>query len=1057
MNISALSLSYNRLLMAVVVSLMLFGFYSYFNLPAQEDPKVTVREAVVSTSLEGFPAERVELLITKTLEEAIQNLPEVKEIRSISLVGQSIIHVQIEDQYSELDQIWDDMRQEIDLVVNELPEGTSMPRVNDSFGDVAVITVALMADDAISWGERFDVAQHIRDFMFAVEGTKRVDLLGIQPEQVVIEMANYKLAQLGVAPTLIIDALQQQNIIRPGGTIDANGTNLTLQPTGNYESIEDIANTLIAVPGLEQSIQLKDIADISRRAIDPPVRTAYYKGQPAIIFAIAKDEQSDVLSFTPKIESLVTQMQASIPAGFELRTVTRQADVVERAVQGVSMNVVQTLSIVSAVVILFLGLRTGLVVGSIVPTVILVTISVMAFSGMALERMSLATLIIALGVLVDNGIVVAEDFKRRLEEGESRFDAVIQCGKTLAIPLLTSSLTTILVFLPLMLAESASGEYTRSVSLVILISLLLSWFLSLSVTPLLCYYFVKIKTPEQQGTVRKRINALFDKLNPSYEFALKFVLKHRALFLVAMGALFLLGGFAMTKVPVKFFPSSDRSQVLVYMDLPAGSSMRETDEIMQQVMADLDDKSRFEHIQQHVSYGGFGGPRFVLSLTPIDTEPHKAFFMIDVGDRRNTEPTIEALREMFAKDYPSVAARVTKMFLGPSDSSKIDVQIKGPDATFIFEKALEIEAILRKLEGTYDIRNDWENRVTEIKINVNQQQARRAGVSSQDIAQSLQSYFSGLVVTEYREGDDILPVMIRAPSSERFDLNRLESVTVFSSGLEQNIPLMQVATLEYETGFARIARENMFRTVTIEAKNALMNAEDMVPLMEGPLNELRASLPFGYTIEYDGVIEDSKNSQESLNKNLPMCIAIILLLLIAQFKSFRRTIIIVTTIPLIIIGAALGLHVLQGDFGFMVILGLYALAGIIINNAIVLIDRIDIEINELDDPHAANAKYEAMVSACVRRLRPIIMSTSTTILGLLPLIIGQDALFYAMSGAIAFGLAIGTVLTLGVVPVLFALFFGIKNEPDSSGNSSNNNINTKNAGNNNMSNKQVTQ
>lgn len=1028
MNISALSLSYNRLLMAVVLSLMVFGGFSYFNLPAQEDPKVTVREAVVSTSLEGFPAQRVELLITKTLEEAIQNLPEVKEIRSISLVGQSIIHVQIEDRYNELDQIWDDMRQEIDLVVNDLPQGTSTPRVNDNFGDVAVMTVALLAEEGLSWGDRFDLAQHIRDFMFTIPGTKRVDLLGIQPEQVVIEVANAKLAQLGVAPNLMIQALQQQNIIRPGGTIDANGTNLTLQPTGNYTSVEDIGETLIAVPGLEQSIQLKDIAIISRKPIDPPVRTAYFNGRAAIIFAIAKDDETDVLTFTPNMVDLIEQMQQSIPAGYQLQTVTRQADVVEAAVQGVSFNVIQTLSIVSAVVILFLGLRTGVIVGSIVPSVILITIAVMAFSGMALERMSLATLIIALGVLVDNGIVVAEDFKRRLEEGQSRRDAVVQCGKTLAIPLLTSSLTTILVFLPLMLAQSASGEYTRSVSLVILISLMISWFLSLSVTPLLCYHFVKIKSTEEQGVVRQKINAIFDQLNPSYEFALRLVLMHRLLFLAVMIGLFVLGGFGMTQLPVKFFPDSDRSQVLIYLDLPAGSSMRETDEIMHQVMQDLDDKERFEHIQQHVAYGGFGGPRFVLSLTPIDNEPHKAFFVVDVGDRKHAQPTINAIREMFAQDYPSVSTRVTKMFLGPSDSSKIDVQIKGPDAEYIYEKAQEIETILRNIDGSYDVRNDWENRVTEIKINVNQQQARRAGVSSQDIAQSLQSYFTGLVVTEYREGDDILPVVIRAPSSERFDLNRLETVTVFSSGLEQNIPLMQVATLEYETGFARIARENMFRTVTVEAKNIMMNAEDMVPLMEEPLAKLKASLPFGYTIEYDGVIKDSKDSQASLNKNLPLCIAIILLLLIAQFKSFRRTAIIITTIPLIIIGAALGLLVLQGDFGFMVILGLYALAGIIINNAIVLIDRIDIEINELDDQQNNQARLDAMVSACVRRLRPIIMSTSTTILGLMPLILGQDALFYAMSGAIAFGLAVGTILTLGVVPVLFALFFGIKNE-----------------------------
>lgn len=1013
-------------MIAIVLSLMVFGFYSFFTLPAQEDPKVTVREAVVSTQLDGLPAERVELLITKTLEEAIRKLPEVQEIRSISLVGQSIIHVQLKDSYSELDQIWDDLRQEIDLVVDELPEGTSPPKVNDSFGDVAVLTIALLADQGISWGERFDVAQHIRDFMFTVEGAKRIDILGVQSEQIIIEIANAKLAQLGISPNLIIAALQEQNVITPGGTIDADGTNLTLQPTGNYRTIVDIADTLIAVPGLEQSIQLKDIARVSRQTIDPPFQNAYYQGESAIIFAIAKNDDSDVLTFTPEIESLLTQLQNTIPAGFRLETVTRQADVVQSAVFGVSINVIQTLSIVFAVVVLFLGLRTGLIVGSIVPSVVLITLSIMAFVGIPLERMSLATLIIALGVLVDNGIVVAEDFKRRLQDGESREQAIKNCGETLVAPLLTSSLTTILVFLPLMLAQSASGEYTRSVSLIILIALLISWLLSMTLTPFLCYHFIKVKSKDKNGVLRTRINTFFESLNPTYEATLRIILQHRALFLIVMVALFIISGFAMTKVPVKFFPDSDRSQVLIYLDLPAGSSMRETDKVMQQVMQSLDDKHRFEHIKKHVAYGGFGGPRFVLSLTPIDTEPNKAFFMLDVGDRANTQPTIDALRVMFASEYPHVMARVTRMFLGPSDSSKLDIQIKGPDREYIYNIALEIENILRGIEGIYDVRNDWENRITQIRINVNQQQARRAGVSSADVAQSLQSYFSGLRVTEFREGDDILPILVRAPKNERFDLNRLETVTVFSEGLERNIPLMQVASLEYETGFARIARENLFRTVTVEAKNALMNAEDMVPLLEGPLNALKSTLPFGYTIEYDGVVADSKTSQASLSKNLPLCIAIIVLLLIAQFRSFRRTGIILMTIPLIIIGASIGLLLLRADFGFMVILGLYALAGIIINNAIVLIDRIDIERNEIGSDGNTNEHLEALISACVRRLRPIIMSTSTTILGLLPLIIGQDALFYAMAGAIAFGLAIGTVLTLGVVPVLYSLFFSLR-------------------------------
>jgi multidrug efflux pump subunit AcrB len=1023
--LSQWSLINNRLMLAIVGFLMIYGVISFFSLPAQEDPKITIREAVVTTTFPGLPAKQVELLITKTLEESIQRLPEVKEIRSVSMTGQSIIHVQIKDQYSKLNQIWDDLRQEIDLVVDQLPQGSNLPKVNDSFGDVAVLTVALLADPAYSWGERLDIAQHIRDHLLTVDGTKRIDMFGIQAEQVVVEVTNAKLAQAGLSPNQIIGALQQQNVITPGGIIDTNGSSFSLLPSGDFRTVSAIEETLITLPDSGQTLVLRDVATVTRKIVDPTTQVAYFNSRPAIVFAIAKDKDTDVLAFTPRIEQQLAGLEASIPAGYKLEVITRQADVVEKAVAGVSVNVIQTLTIVSAVVILFLGMRTGLIVGAIVPAVILATLSVMAFSGMALERMSLATLIIALGVLVDNGIVIAEDFKRRLEEGESREEALTQTGQTLAIPLLTSSLTTILVFLPLMLADSASGEYTRSVSLVILISLLISWVLSLTLTPFLCFHFIKLKTPSQQSKLRQVTDQSFARLNPTYEKALRVILKYRSRFLFGMVALFMLGGMGMGLVPVKFFPDSDRSQVLVYLDLPAGSSMRETQDVMQRLMQDFDTKTLFPHIQKHVAYGGNGGPRFVLSLTPIDAEPSKGFFMIDVGERRYAEPTIQTLRKHIATHYPEASARVTKMFLGPSDSSKIDIQIKGPDEEYIFSIAQEIENILHGIQGTYDVRNDWENRVTQIRVNVNQHQARRAGVTSADIAESLQRYFSGAFVSEFREGDDILPIVLRAPEDERLNVNRIESVTIYSSALQRSIPLMQVATLDYETSFARISRENLFRTVTVEAKNALMNAEDMVPLLEPELVQLRESLPFGYTIEYDGVIDDSAESQASLNANLPLCVGIILLLLIAQFRSFRRTGIIITTIPLIIIGAALGLLLLRANFGFMVILGLYALAGIIINNAIVLIDRIDTERNTLESGDT-KGHFEALISASVRRLRPIIMSTSTTILGLLPLMIGQDALFYAMSGAIAFGLAVGTLLTLGVVPVLYSLMFKVR-------------------------------
>jgi len=1035
--ISELAFKNDRLMLALVIGLMIFGAFSYFQLRSQEDPKITIRSAVVTTQFPGLAAEKVELLITKTIEEAIRTMPQIEEIRSTSMPGTSIIHAEVFETISgeELDQIWDELRNEIEAVRGDLPEGTGPYIINDDFGDVAVLTVALLADDRFGMGEQQDMAQHIVDTLFTVEGAKKIDMLGVQEERIFIEIENATLAQLALSPSQLTGTLQDQNIIRPGGVIDADGQNFIIQPSGNFDDLEDIRNTLIAIPGQQETIALRDIASVKRSVIDPPLRTAYYNGEQAIVFAIAMNDSADVLKFTPAVEKVIAELNHNIPAGYRLENITRQADVVENAVYGVTLNVIQTLIIVLIVVIMFLGFRTGMIVGSLVPGVILITLSVMNFYGMPLERMSLATLIISLGLLVDNGIVIAEDFKKRLEDGEARDDALKRTGGTLAIPLLTSSLTTILVFLPLFLAQSTSGEYTRSVSLVILISLLVSWALCLTITPYLCHKFIKIRSRDEQKGLRGKIALFFESLDPLYERVLRSVMMLRPLFLICIIGLFILGGIGMGFVPKKFFPDSDRPQVLVYLDMPTGTSMRETDKTMRAVFDVLNDKERFPHIEKYAAYGGFGGPRFVLSLTPIDPEPSKAFFMIDVGERKHAEPTIESLRDMFEQDFPGSMARVTKMFLGPSDSTLVELQIKGPDSDYIYGVAKKIESLLHNLDGTYDIKTDWENRITEIKVEVNQQNARRAGVSSSDIASGLERYFSGQVISEFREGDDIFPIIMRAKDNERYDLDRLESVNIYSSLRNKSVPLMQVAELTYQTNFARIARENLFRTVTIEAKNYFMSAEDMVPLLKDDLDALRDELAPGYEIEYDGVVVESVEAQQSTMASLPLCIVIIIILLIGQFKSFRRAGLILLTVPLITIGAALGLHLMQANFSFMVILGLYALAGIIINNAIVLIDRIDIERNEiLEDKsekdlsdETRNAKnYEAVISASVRRLRPIIMSTTTTILGLMPLILSQDVLFYGLASAISFGLAVGTIFTLGFIPVLYTYFFKIK-------------------------------
>jgi multidrug efflux pump subunit AcrB len=1021
-NLSEFGLKYNRSVMSIVLGLMIFGAISYFTLPAQEDPSIKVREAVISTEFLGMSAEKIELLITKTIEEGVRNVDEVKEIRSVSVLGKSTVYVQLHERYFDLDQIWDKVRNELDKVIGQLPQGTLPPFINDNFGDVAILTVALQATQGITMGELFDMAKHARDELYLVEGTQSVNILGAQQENIVIEVSDAKAAQLGISPGQLISTLQTENIIRSGGTIDINGKSFNIAPSGNFNVIEDIKNIVFPLADPSQTIQLRDIANVYRDVVDPPRQTAYFNGKPSIVLAIAKNDRYSVTEVSPRIEKRLQELNDIMPLGMTFSIITRQADQVENAVKGVSVSVIQTLAIVLGVVILFLGLRIGLIVGAIVPAVVLIVLAIMNFSNMALERMSLATLIISLGLLVDNGIVVAEDFKKRLEAGEKRKEIVRNIGNTLTIPLLTSSATTMLVFLPLLLAESTSGEYTRSISIVIIYALIISWFLSLVVTPYLCYLFVHNTDPAKISAIQQKIASGFNTLNNSYCIFLTLILQQRAVFMSIMILLFFAAGGALNLVPVKFFPDSDRAQVLAYIDLPAGTTMRQTQRSLQEVFDLLENNERYQHVENYAAYGGFGGPRFVLSLTPITPESSKAFIMFNLADRKYQNEIIAFLREDFAQYLPAMQVRVTKMFLGPSDSNKLDIQVIGPDKDVIYNAAQEVKKIMGSLSGTVEIKDNWENKISQVDIDIDQARAKRAGITSQDVARSLQTFYDGVVISQFREGDDLIPIVTRGKAQDRLDFSRLYSINVYSQSRNVNVPLAQIATVRFTPQYARIAREDLFRTVTIEGKNLFLTAEDMASMLQPKLDELAATLPYSHRIEFDGVVKESKESQQSLSANIPLCLAIVMIILIAQFNSYRRAGIVILTVPLILIGAVVGLLASGANFGFMVILGFYALAGIIVNNAIVLIDRIDIERN---DPSNADG-YAALISASVHRLRPILMSTSTTILGLLPLIVSQDALFYGMACAIAAGLGIGTILTLGVVPVMYSAFFDIK-------------------------------
>tara|TARA_R110001592_G_scaffold166148_2_gene401029 strand:+ start:87 stop:3131 length:3045 start_codon:yes stop_codon:yes gene_type:complete len=1011
MNITQIAFEYRKTVFFILALLLINGVFAYFTLPAQEDPTITIREAVIATSFPGMAPERVEQLITKKLEEEIRKVPEIKEIRSLSTTGTSTIHVKIQDRYFNLDNIWQDVRNKTNAAYSKMPTGTSSPFVNTEFGDVSVVTLALTAD-GFDMRAMYDIAQHIRDTLYAVEGTKKIEILGQLAERIYLEASNAKLSQLGISPQALVNELQQQNIIRSGGEVDTGAKSFIVEPSGNFGSVADIANTYINIPNTEDFIALKDVVSIKRDYIDPPDKLAYFNGKPAIFFAISMLPQYNILKYAPRVKTKFEQIINSLPIGYQLDIATYQADQVEKTVRGVSVNVLQTLAIVLVVVVLFLGVRTGLIVGAIVPFVMLSTLSIMLFFDMKLERMSLATLIISLGLLVDNGIVIAEDFKRRIGDGISRYDAMLQGCQELAIPLLSSSVTTILFFLPLMLAEHVAGEYTRSISLVILITLMTSWILALCVTPILCYYFIKPSVEVNNDTA-------LDKIYAGYEKFLHWVLQHRLLFMSLMLVLFIGSVASMKFVAKQFFPESDRTQILMYIDLPNGTSSRETNRQMKDIFTWLDDKEKFSFIENYSGYVGFNGSRFVLSLNPEDPAQNKGFVVLNVVEGTDVTKRVLELDTQLEAKFPNISARVKKMFLGPSDAKTIKIQVKGPDKNVLFEKAQQIMDLLHQVPSTINIRNDWENLIVKIDVQIDQHRAKRAGLTSTEIANALQTYFSGSQITQYREGDEIIPVVLRAHEAERNNLDRLRTLNIYSEKTGKAVPLFQVATFAPVNQFSVIHHEDMFRTISIEARNNDMAAEDLQLVIDEKIQALAADLPINHEIVYGGAIKESKAAQKALSASMPMVIGFILILLVAQFNSFRQATVIILTMPLSFIGAVIGLLVMQAPFGFMVTLGLYSLAGIIINNAIVLIDRIKIEID------SGKTQYQALVDACLTRLRPIAMTTITTVMGLLPLIIGKDPLFYGMANVIAFGLGIGTILTLAVVPVLYSSFYKV--------------------------------
>jgi multidrug efflux pump subunit AcrB len=998
----------SRLTLLLIGFILGGGLYAFFSIPSREDPEIVIREAQVTAFYPGLSTQQMEDLVAIPIERAIKQIPEVEDIETTVKTGYVLVQPKVYDRFFHLDPIWQDLRNKMGDLKNKLPQEVIGPFVNDDYGRVSEITIALTGE-GFNLAELREAAFDLRDSMGQLETVSRVDIYGVQDEMVFLDFNSVRLAHYGIAPKDIIETISSQNVVLPSGTVIADGQRIAIQPSGDFKNLEEIRNVLIHVPGSDQSVYLRDIVTVSRGYIDPPRNPVYFNDKPAIILALSMMSGKTIDLFEREVTQFIDKTKLTLPLGMDLDYATYQPTLVKAAISGAVSNLNQAVVIVLFVVIFFLGIRTGLIVGTIVPMTIFMTIIIMVCTHIDLERMSIAAIIISLGLLVDNAIVIAEDMQRRMAEGASKHEAALEASSSLGIPLLSSSLTTIFAFMPLLWADNVTGEFVRSLGQVIVISLLSSWFLSMYVTPTLCYWFLKEEKPDE----KEEKNIYATGWYATYATTLQKLFGQKSLFIGVMLALLGLSIFGLKLITTQMMPPSDRNQFLVYLDMPAGTDITETIKVTRLLTEWYADQTANPEVTSTIAYIGAGGPRFFLSLSPVNPDTNTAFLVVNTKSSRDTKMLVDRTNQKITEAIPEVTGRAKQMWLGPTEIGIMEYRISGSDSSTLFDLSEKFESQLRKFPHMVTVTNDWQNPVIRLLLMIDQSGARRVGVTTKSLSNALRTYFDGIPITAYREGDKRIPILLRSEENVH-NIDHLRTLPILSQ-TNQAIPLIQFSQLLGSIVPEKIMRFNQERTITVSAKSRDLQAselhEQMLPFIEA------FPFPKGYRVEYGGEIEGTQRANTALFKFMPLALMAIALVLIWQFNSMRRAAIIMLTIPLVLIGAVLGLLLTGAFLSFNAILGIFSLAGIIVNNGIVLIDRIDIE-------RSSGLPFErAIVSACVARLRPIVMTTITTILGLFPMVFFGGDLWFGMSIVMIFGLVLGTVLTLGIVPILYYIFF----------------------------------
>ena len=1024
MNLTQIALENNRVTITVLLVVVLLGLVGYQAMPRDSMPPYTVRVASVVTGFSGASPERVEALITSKIEEVAQELPELKTVTSESRTGLSIVSVELKQEVppDELQAVWDRLRRKIDTIRSDLPEGIFGPEIKDDGIGVVYGIVIGLTGDGFTFAELETCAKDLRDDLIKLSDAAEVKISGIQKERIYLQFNDARLAELGLAAQKIKNSIASTNIVFSGGEVSLEDERLVLEPTGSYADLDDLGRTLIAV-GKGGSVYLGDVTRIVRAYETPRQRLVKINGQPGLALSVALSEGANLIKLGAEIDQLVALHQARLPLGITFNRVASQDFEVEKSVADFTGNLLQSVAIVLLSMLLFLGLRTGLVVASLIPMTIVATLFIMGLLDIGLNQVSLAALIMALGMLVDNAIVVSEAIVVKMEKGTAAKEAAIESARELAVPLLISSLTTSAAFLSFFLAESTMGEIVGPLFSVISISLLSSWLLSLTMVTLLAVFFIRVK---QQGSSSEQ-STFIDRCNGYYKKLLLRVLKRPFSFTAIIGGLFVLALFGFGFLPFIFFPDSERNLLTVDMNLPLGTKIETTTARVERLEAYIADsllvsKNRQRGITDWATFIGEGPPSYDLGYQPGEANSGYAHMLLNTRSGDDNQWVMDRLNAFCFRFFPDAEIRVSRLAGGGGGGSDVAVRITGPDPNELFGLAERIKQQLNKMSSTQNIGDDWGPKIKKIAVDIDQAKTRNAGLTNQDIALSLQSALTGFNTGAFREGDQSVPIVLRHESSQNVDVRQLESINIYAQGSGKNVPLGQVAQIVPQWQFAKIKRRDLYRTLTVtcDAKSGF-TAQDITDSLVPWLAENSQSWQPGYRYQLGGESEQSAESMGAVVAKLPLSGFVILALLIVQFNSFRKTFIVLSTIPLGLIGVIAGLLVFRSFFGFFAFLGLISLAGIVINNAIVLLDRIQTE-----QDRSGRASIEAIIAAAQQRFRPILLTTCTTTLGLIPLYLGGGLMWEPMAVAIMVGLLFATVITLLFVPVLYKILFAVK-------------------------------